>query len=188
MSDIPEHSPIFTDLYQKTLAPLRGYLTRILGNTAEAQDIAHDAYLRVFPKIEDASATNPEALLYTTAKRLAFNRLKRRRIAPFINGPADLDQAASKTPGVVQQVVARQDWEHLETAIASLPAGCRQVLLLRKIELLSHKDIAARLGIAVSTVEKQHARALRLLRVELQKTSDQQVPIDNPIIKKDVQS
>jgi RNA polymerase sigma-70 factor (ECF subfamily) len=42
------------------------------------------------------------------------------------------------------------------------------VLLLRKIEQLSHKQIAQRLGIAVSTVEKQHARALRLLRAALE--------------------
>jgi RNA polymerase sigma-70 factor (ECF subfamily) len=41
------------------------------------------------------------------------------------------------------------------------------VLLLRKVELLSHREIAERLGIAVSTVEKQHARALRLLRAAL---------------------
>ena len=141
-----------------------------------------------FQKIEDASAINPEALLYTTAKRLAFNRLKRRRVAPFINGPADLDQAVSKNPGVVQQVVARQEWGHLETAIASLPPGCRKVLLLRKIELLSHKDIALRLGIAVSTVEKQHARALRLLRDQLQKSSDQPTDIDSPKIERDIQS
>jgi DNA-directed RNA polymerase specialized sigma24 family protein len=41
------------------------------------------------------------------------------------------------------------------------------VLLLRKVELLSHREISERLGIAVSTVEKQHARALRLLRAAL---------------------
>ncbi len=41
------------------------------------------------------------------------------------------------------------------------------MLLLRKIELLSHREIADRLDIAVSTVEKQHARALRLLRASL---------------------
>jgi RNA polymerase sigma-70 factor (ECF subfamily) len=55
----------------------------------------------------------------------------------------------------------------LEEAIAQLPEGCRAVLLLRKVELLSHREIAERLGIAVSTVEKQHARALRLLRSAL---------------------
>jgi RNA polymerase sigma factor (sigma-70 family) len=63
--------------------------------------------------------------------------------------------------------MARQELQQLEEAIAQLPEGCRAVLLLRKIELLSHYEIAQRLGIAVSTVEKQHARALRLLRAAL---------------------
>ena len=63
--------------------------------------------------------------------------------------------------------MARQELLQLEQAIAQLPEGCRAVLLLRKIELLSHQEIARRLGIAVSTVEKQHARALRLLRAQL---------------------
>jgi RNA polymerase sigma-70 factor (ECF subfamily) len=65
-------------------------------------------------------------------------------------------------------VIARQELDILQHAIEQLPQGCRAVLLLRKIELLSHREIADRLGIAVSTVEKQHARALRLLRAELE--------------------
>lgn len=157
----------FTRLYRATLAPLRRYLTRLLGNSAEAHDVAHDAYLRVYPKVQDRSAEKPEAVLYTTARHLAFNHLKRRRIAPISGDTAHPDLAASTTPGVVQTVMARQELAHLEAAIADLPAGCRQVLLLRKIELLSHQEIADRLGIAVSTVEKQHARALRLLRAHL---------------------
>ena len=63
--------------------------------------------------------------------------------------------------------MARQEWQFLQSAIDDLPPGCREVLLLRKVELLSHREIADRLGIAVSTVEKQHARALRLLRAAL---------------------
>jgi RNA polymerase sigma-70 factor (ECF subfamily) len=154
----------FKHLYEMTLAPLRRYLARLLGNNAEAQDIAHDAYLRVYPKMQDQSAESPEALLYTTARNLAFNRLKRRRVAPFVSTAIEPETAASTQPGVVQQAIARQELQHLETAIAGLPAGCRTVLLLRKIELLSHREISERLGIAISTVEKQHARALRLLR------------------------
>lgn len=188
MPDIPDHHPAFTRLYQETLTPLRRYLTRLLGNAPEAQDVAHDAYLRIFPKIEDRSAVNPEALLYTTARRLVFNRLKRRKIAPIINAPVDFDHAASHSPGVVQQVIARQEWAHLETAIARLPEGCRTVLILRKIELLSHKDIATRLGIAVSTVEKQHARALRLLRADLHNAIAQESSQDNPTTDRGIQS
>ena len=70
--------------------------------------------------------------------------------------------------------MARQELRMLEEAIAGLPEGCRNVLLLRKVELLSHREIAERLGIAVSTVEKQHVRALRLLRAALAESMGRQ--------------
>ena len=163
----PKPARDFTTLYQATVNPLRRYLARLLGNTTEAQDIAHDAYLRLYPTLKSQSAENPEALLYVTARRLAINRLKRRSISPIHPGEANYESAASASPSVEQEVMARQELTLLEAAIAELPAGCRAVLLLRKVELLSHREIADRLGIAISTVEKQHARALRLLRAAL---------------------
>lgn len=165
-----EHKPAsrdFASVYRATLAPLRRYLTRLLGNTTEAQDVAHDAYLRVYRAGSQSTADQPEAVLYTTARRLAINRLKRRSISPFESSAAFIENAAAATPGVAQQVMARQELKLLEAAIAELPEGCRTVLLLRKVELLSHREIAERLGIAISTVEKQHARALRLLRAAM---------------------
>jgi RNA polymerase sigma factor (sigma-70 family) len=167
MAEDPGPSRDFSSLYRATVAPLRRYLTRLLGNSTEAQDVAHDAYMRVYPTIDKQAAEQPEALLYTTARRLAINQLKRRSIAPFARGEANMETAASAAPGVAQQVMARQELSLLEAAIAELPEGCRTVLLLRKVELLSHREIADRLGIAISTVEKQHARALRLLRAAL---------------------
>lgn len=157
----------FSAFYRSTVAPLRRYLTRLLGNHPEAQDVAHDAYLRVYPTMTNNTAERPEALLYVTARRLAINKLKRRSISPLAPEGAALDTAASSAPGVPQQVMARQELHLLEEAIANLPEGCRTVLLLRKVELLSHREIADRLGIAISTVEKQHARALRLLKAAL---------------------
>lgn len=167
MSKEPANRRDFAGLYRATLAPLRRYLARLLGNATDAQDVAHDAYLRVYPKVQDQTAVNPEAVLYTTARRLAINQLKRRSITPISPTSTGLENATSPAPGVIQQVMARQELQQLEAAIARLPEGCRAVLLLRKIELLSHQEIAQRLGIAVSTVEKQHARALRLLHVAL---------------------
>jgi RNA polymerase sigma factor (sigma-70 family) len=167
MPDEPAGSRDFASLYRATIAPLRRYLARLLGNTAEAQDIAHDAYLRVYPAEGKTAAQQPEAVLYTTARRLAINRLKRRSISPIGNDTSPLETAASPLPDVAQQVMARQELRLLQQAIAELPEGCRAVLLLRKVELLSHREIADRLGIAISTVEKQHARALRLLRASL---------------------
>lgn len=167
MPEQPSSQRDFAGLYRRTVAPLRRHLARILGNPTEAQDVAHDAYVRVYPLVEKQSAEKPEALLYTTARRLAFNRLKRRRIVAFTPELPDENNLPSTGPGVVQEVIARQELHQLEQAIAALPEGCRTVLLLRKIELLSHQEIADRLGIAISTVEKQHARALRLLKANL---------------------
>jgi RNA polymerase sigma factor (sigma-70 family) len=171
MPEKPANRRDFGTLYRATLAPLQRYLRRLLGNSSEAEEVAHDAYARVYPLTKRQSAEHPEALLYLTARRLAINRLKRRSVSPFSREALDLDTTASTAPGVEHQVMARQEWHLLEQAIADLPEGCRAVLLLRKIELLSHREIAARLGIAVSTVEKQHARALRLLRAALPEES-----------------
>lgn len=162
-----KRSTNFAGLYEATVAPLRRYLTRILGNRGEAHDVAHDAYLRVFRYTEKNHAENPEALLYVTARRLAINELRRRQIAPITDEPLAAETTSAPQPSVTDEVMARQELAQLQQAIDRLPAGCRQVLLLRKVELLSHRDIAARLGIAISTVEKQHARALRLLRAML---------------------
>src|SRR4051812_33380453 len=141
MSDPSSKPPDFASLYRGTVGPLRRYLARLLGNPADAQDVAHDAYLRVYPKIQDRSAVKPEAVLYTTARRLAINKLKRRQIAPFVPAAAEPELAAAAVPGVAQQVMARQELAQLEQAIAQLPEGCRTVLLLRKLELLSHQEI-----------------------------------------------
>ena len=168
MPEEPNGQSDFSALYRTTLAPLRRYLTRLLGNASEAQDLAHDAYMRVYPTISSQSARRPAALLYTAARRLAINRLKHRSVSPIARDAFIPEMSASADPSVEEQVITRQELDLLEEAIAQLPEGCRAVLLMCKIEQLSHKEIADRLSIAVSTVEKQHARALRLLRTAME--------------------
>jgi RNA polymerase sigma factor (sigma-70 family) len=158
----------FASFYRATLGPLQRTLARMLGNRADAQDVAHDAYKRVYEAMDTQHIAKPEAFLFTTARRLALNQIKRRQIAPVRESDGKvIELAAATAPGVERIVMARQEWAQLEAAILNLPSGCRSVLLLCKVEGLSHAEIGARLGIAISTVEKQHARALRLLRAAL---------------------
>ena len=168
---MPENSHTrFSSLYEATLAPLRRYLARMLGSHNDAQDLAHDAYARVYQAMRLQPIEQPEAFLFTTARRLALNQIKRRQIAPVSNADNSkiIEFAPAQTPGVCHLAMAHEEWTQLESAIQNLPPGCRQILLLCKVERQSHAEIAAALGIAVSTVEKQHARALRLLRAAMQ--------------------
>lgn len=165
MPDPHPAPPDFAGFYRATLAPLRRYLARLLGSRMEAQDLAHDAYARVYPAMREGQVGSPQAFLYTTARRLAINRLRHRDRARTDSVAGDrLEGSATPAPGVAQTVIAREELDRLERALAQLPPGCRAVLLLRKVEMLPHDAIARRLGVSRSNVEKQHVRALRLLR------------------------
>ena len=167
----------FASLYHATLAPLRRYLTRLIGNRTDAEDLAHDAYSRVYRAMGAEPVEKPEAFLFTTARRLALNQIKRRGISPVSGVDAKLiELSPAQAPGVERIVHARLEWAATEAAIARLPPGCRAVLLLCKLQGYTHPEAAAKLGISSKTVEKQHARALRLLRASLQ--SDNDAPTD----------
>ncbi|HUR60399.1 MAG TPA: RNA polymerase sigma factor [Opitutaceae bacterium] len=169
--------------YRATVAPLRRYLARMVRSQSDAEDLSHDAYQRVYRAMDKQEVHKPEAFLYTTARRLALKQIRRKQIAPVRDVGGDdkvIDLAASTSPGVEQIVMARQEWARTEAAIAELPPGCRSVLLLSHREGLSHAEIGGRLGIAVSTVEKQHARALRLLRAKLHEDAPGRVQTTKP--------
>lgn len=158
----------FGAFYRRTVAPLRRYVARILHDRTEAQDVAHDAYSRVYRTMAEREIEQPQGLLYTTARNLAFNHLRRRGIGPVRAEDNVIELATSTAPGVESIVMARQEWAATEAAIHQLPLGCRAVLLLCRFEGLTHREAADRLGISPKTVEKQYARALRLLRATLQ--------------------
>lgn len=168
MSTEPPRLPDFASLYRATLTPLRRYLARLLGNRSDAQDVAHDAYARLYRAMGKETVDRPEGLLFTTARRLAINQLKRRDRSPLRSIEGNIvELSPEQAPGIERVVMARQEWAATEAAITRLPPGCRAVFLLCKFEGLTHPQAALRLGISPKTVEKQHARALRLLRASL---------------------
>ena len=162
----------FSSLYAITLSPLRQYLARILGNASEAQDIAHDAYLKTYSAMQEKPLEKPRAFLFVTARHLAINYRFRRAERMQPTETTAVEEKLERSPDVVDEVIARQNAEALDRAILALPPGCRRVLLLRNSEQISHEEIALRLGISRSNVEKHLARALRLLREELSKNPE----------------
>lgn len=139
------------------------------------QDIVQEAYLKVFVQLRrsEIGDHNPVALLYTTARNLAFSRLRhakvKARTATAVTVSEEL-RAASASPEKAAHVELRH--RSLMQVVNGLPPKCRSVLVLRMIDGLSHRDIAERLGITVSTVEKHLAAGLRICRQQLCTTSD----------------
>jgi RNA polymerase sigma-70 factor (ECF subfamily) len=63
--------------------------------------------------------------------------------------------------------IARQEFKRLANAFDRLPAKCREVLWLRRVQELSQREVAVHLRITESAVEKHISRAVRLLNAEL---------------------
>ena len=91
-----------------------------------------------------------------TARNLALNRLRHLR-HECANAVTEADTAGvvDESPAVPESVARAEDLQLLIAAIQSLPERCRQIVTLRKIYGLSQKEVAARLGISVHTVEAQ---------------------------------
>jgi RNA polymerase sigma-70 factor (ECF subfamily) len=145
-------------------AALLRYLARICPNPADIQDIRHDAYVRILEAADRFRPTAPKSLLFKTARRLVIDRARRNRIVP-IDLREDLDELNVLVDEVTPERRAsiRQQLVSASNAFNRLPDKCREVVWLRRVDGLSQKETAARLGISEGTVEKHLMRGARLL-------------------------
>ena len=160
----PESFSGFGLFYQATLAPLRRYLGSILRSKHEAQDIAHDAYLKTYQAMNTKAVAQPQAYLFTTARHLALRHQMRRANRMIPTEPDEVAAQAGTAADLIDEVVVHEQTKAFDAAVLALPPGCRQVLILQLKHGLSHAEIAAQLDISTSSVAKHLARALRLLR------------------------
>lgn len=143
---------------------LTHYLQRNWRNRSDIADLRQEVYARVF---EAARARIPEhthTFVFTTARNLLIDRVRRDQVVP-IEAAADLDllEFARDVPGPERSVIARDDLRRLQDALAQLPPRCRQAVILRKVEGLSLREIAERMGIAVKTVKAHLNDGVRAL-------------------------
>jgi RNA polymerase sigma-70 factor (ECF subfamily) len=144
---------------------LRAYLQRFFQNVADVDDVIQETYARLLSLDNHAAAAVRDwhAFLFTTARNVALDRLRKARIVSLdaLAEMGSLD-VLDETPSADEGLNARQELTLLLETIASLPDRCRQALTLRKLYGLSQREIARRLDISESTVEKHVAYGVRL--------------------------
>ena len=143
---------------------LVGYLTRVWPNRSEVLDLRQDIYVRVYESARRSRPALPKAFLFATARNLMTDRVRHSRVVS-IESTADFDESNVLIDEVSPErhLGAHQELRRLAAALDGLSDKCRDVIWLRRVEGLSQRETARRLGLDEGAVESQLGRGIRAL-------------------------
>ena len=152
-----------------------GTCTRMLGNAADAHDVAQLVFLRIWkaaPRYEPSAKFT--TWMFTILRNLVFNETRRRSRKPTVSldeplggdgeGAASRDVADPAAPTPAEARLRMELEEAIDAAISRLPEQQRLAVVLRRYEDMAYEDIAAALGTTVPAVKSLLFRARTQLR------------------------
>lgn len=164
----PVAMPDLDEWFVREVLPLEAALTQFLHhnwrNKSEIPDLRQDIYIKVYQAAQKQLPEKPKAFLFTTARNHLITRIRDESVVP-IEAIADPDtlSIAADVPGPDRSAIARDALRRLQSALDKLPPRCRQAVILRKIEGLSVREIAERMGVAEKTVKNHLTEGVRAL-------------------------
>jgi len=130
----------------------------------DAEDVIQETYTRLVAADSVAHIRDARSYLFQVAGSVVIDAIRRRKVISLSSVPdLDYQAVASEAPSPEQQVIARDELQRLAAMIAQLPGKVRDVFLLRRVQGLSQRAVAQRLGLAESTVEKHMSRGFLLM-------------------------
>ena len=143
---------------------LFAYLIGRLRDVEAAADLTQETFLRYAQQRQSDSAAvlHPRSYLYRIARNLAVDHVRQqaRQRTDTVDNNA-LAQILDDAPPIEETADSRRRLEHLLRAIDELPERTRQIFTLARIDGLTHREVAGRLGISESSVQKHLAAALQ---------------------------
>ena len=147
-------------LFREQANSVRRYLSRLVAAPEVAEELAQEAFARVYLSPRLTSVDSHRSFLFRTARNLALNHLVRQRTVTFEHLEDHPGfEVRDETPSAERWLAAREELELVRTVIAELPPKCRQVFLLLRINGLSIQEVAGEMGLSETMVRKYAARA-----------------------------
>lgn len=140
------------------------FLRRAWRNPDDIHDLRQETYVRVYEAAAKTRPTLPKPFLFTTAKHLIADRVRRQRVIT-IDTVGDLETLDVMIDDLSpeRRTAGRQELRVLAKAFDELPPKCRETVWLRRVENLPQKEVAGRLGIGQKMVEKHLMKGMKRL-------------------------
>jgi RNA polymerase sigma factor (sigma-70 family) len=162
------------DWFTREVLPLEAALTRFLRrrwrHDSDIADLRQEVYVRLCDSARNGAPRQVKPFVFTVARNLIIDLARRE---PPLGSHTLADEASSEVADMIlpdHEAIAREGLQILQHAMNQLPHRCREVVLLRRLEGLSQRDTAARMGITEHTVERQMVKGMRSLAGALART------------------
>ncbi|HPF51940.1 MAG TPA: sigma-70 family RNA polymerase sigma factor [Draconibacterium sp.] len=151
----------FIEAFHSMYVPVKNFIYYKTGDIEVAEDIAQDAFVKLWEKKEEIRTKSVKSLLYTIAANLCKNRFEHQRVVfEFAkNFPLANDSASPEF-----EMELKEFSKKLEKAIGGLNEKERVVFLMNRIDGLTYNEIASNLGLSVKAIEKRMKKALDELK------------------------
>jgi RNA polymerase sigma-70 factor (ECF subfamily) len=162
-------SPVFI-MFRENETLLKKFLRRFANSRHDVEDICQETILRAIEAEKSRAIQEPRAFLFGVAKNIVRRQLDKRS-RTLIDFIADFtpEEYISNEPPIENVLDERRKMLWFCEAVATLPAQCQRVFMMKKVHGYSHREIAHSLGISISTVEKHVCTGLKRCSEYVQK-------------------
>lgn len=167
----------FSELYVRYKDKLYYFCLHLLKSKEEANDIVQEIFIRIW---ESRNFINPDlsfsSFLYTMARNRILNYFRDIDIDEKVKEIL-ATQKVTEEEAIDSKIIYTEYQVILQNAISQLPPQRRKIFNMSRIESMSHKEIAAELGISVNTVQEHISEALKFIKAYFSKHADMSISL-----------
>ncbi|HEU5114749.1 MAG TPA: RNA polymerase sigma factor [Candidatus Paceibacterota bacterium] len=158
----------FSFLYTAYYTPVYRYVYFRVSNTALAEDIAQDVFLKAYASFGRyrESSGSPQAYFYTIARNAVIDYYRKKKMP--IATEEQMDEAIDQGDDPELEAIKAEQIETIRSEIAKLPQGEQDAITLRFIEGLENNEIAAIMGKSEEAVRQLQSRGLRAIKKSIE--------------------
>lgn len=166
---IPSPGEAISRLFFEHNRMLVGYLTSRLRSAQEAKEVAQEAYVRLLQLQNPGTAGLLRAYLFKTATHLAIDRLRRRAVRQAAEKRELFEQLTAAAGGddLAERLASQELAEQLLGFIEELPAKCREVFDMHRLQGIAQREVAEHLGLSERMVRRYVTYVMVYCRLRL---------------------
>ena len=145
------------EVFLKNKRAIKVHLKRFFSNADDIEDVVQETFLRGFAAETRHKIAEPKAYLFQIAKNIALDRLRKNALVPMdqLEDSKVSSIILDETQATAEDMLdGRRKLSIFAQAVAHLPPQCRRAFVMRHIDGFTYKQIANRMDISVSAVEK----------------------------------